>query len=214
MPRKGPSRIADGATTNSQCGGWAELMVATLQAHGFGNVEMWAIHPDPFVLPQDSDDDPDNGVGLKDSWVGFLVKNYNFVGQGTSGSFSYPYMFNDPCITAGAFRGVGVSNWPGPSEVNDLDGTPAQDVTNPASRFTLHVIVRLTNLGKWYDPSYGTGPASGESLDAVHKWEDGGDGFPGALAGFYRALLFPGQNARPVVRANSPEREATITRIF
>ena len=81
---------------------------------------------------------------------GFLVKNWNFSGSGTSGIpfYSYQNIFD---ITT--FRKSNSYLWIS-AEVTDQDGIGAQGNNNPASWFTSHIIVPIEG-GRYYDPSYG-----------------------------------------------------------
>lgn len=66
---------------------------------------------------------------------GFLVKNWQFKGKGTSEDPLFPF------------------TW---AEVQDTNGLAGQGVENPQSYFGNHQIIEVGN--KLYDPSYGTAP--------------------------------------------------------
>ena len=51
----------------------------------------------------------------------------------------------------------------------DETGVPGQNISNPASTFADHALVRISfpEGEKYYDPSYGTGPFS-----SIEEWEN------------------------------------------
>jgi hypothetical protein len=65
----------------------------------------------------------------------FLVKNWEFIGKGSSGDPLFPY------------------TW---AEVEDENGLAGQGIENPQSYFLNHQIIEVGN--NLYDPSYGTAP--------------------------------------------------------
>jgi hypothetical protein len=141
---------------NGQCGSWADLFRQCLRTQGFGNSSFITVEPT--------------------NWAGILVNNYQFIGNGTSGSTNYPYKLNSPC---------GGPQWAGGPECLDQDGLPGQDESNPASYFSRHFIVKIN--GRYYDPSYGAGPFTGTTHQATLQWEDAGlAGYHGSY-GSYRA---------------------------
>ena len=108
-----------------------------------------------------------NGVFEKDDYVsvnpkgesfGFLVKNWNFIGNRTSGDKKYPYLDE-----AGK-----------PFEVTKLPGVRGQNSDDPLAVFRFHQIAYINNI--YYDPSYGL---SYTSLDEMTKE---------AVAGFYTMI--------------------------
>jgi hypothetical protein len=84
--------------------------------------------------------------------TGILVKNNAFPANGTSGDHGYPFLLG---------------------EIRRLEGIPGQGNANPPNIFNLHYIAQVD--GKYYDPSYGTGP-----YDKLDDWENA------ALDGFWR----------------------------
>jgi hypothetical protein len=75
----------------------------------------------------------------------------------------------------------------------DRDGVPGQGTPDPTSNFFNHFIVSYG--GKYYDPSYGTGPFSGDTDDeARNNWENS------AIAGY----LYHCPNNQDVVTPNDP----------
>ena len=149
--------------TNSQCGGWADLMMECLDVQGIGGSEFVTIEPrGTSVIPPDCGTWPSGASG-------FIVKNYDFLIGASSGCANYPFRFNDPC---GYY-----TSWSDPRAI-DADGIPGQDNPNPASWFARHFIVKI-NL-KYYDASYGAGPFTGTTEQATLTWETGAiDGYHG-----------------------------------
>lgn len=148
--------------TNSQCGGWADLLIQCIRTQGISGTQFITIEPrgTPF-LPLDCGSWPQPAAG-------FLVNDY-FFQIGLPGPCPpYPFEFNDPC---GYY-----SAWPQP-RVTDMVGIPGQDNPNPASWFARHFIVKFN--GQYYDPSYGAGPFSGTTEEATLAWEQG------AMAGYF-----------------------------
>lgn len=147
--------------TNGQCGAWADLLRQCFRTQGIGTAKRVTIRPRFAALPRDCD-------GKRA--LGFLVKNYAFAaGPGTSGCADYPFRFNDPCGTFGAWAAA---------EVSDDPGIAGQDEANPASCFGMHYIVKINF--RYYDPSYGVGPFTGTKEQANLAWEQGAiDGYCG-----------------------------------
>ena len=93
--------------------------------------------------------------------VGILVKNWEFNGDG-----------NSTGVCPGFTHVNGV-------DLNDLEGLPGQGVGNPPAFFNQHFIVLVG--GRYYDPSYGSGPFGGTSHhQAWEAWEDV------SIDGFYK----------------------------
>lgn len=86
--------------------------------------------------------------------LGLIVKKWTFASSGTV-----------PASCGGSYTHFLAT------EVTDNSGVAGQGVMDPTSLFDLHYIVK--RAGKFYDPSYGTGPFSSQS-----EWEDQ------SLAGF------------------------------
>lgn len=139
---------------SGECGSWSEFLIDMYKVHGIvGGVKILVCRsvPDLHLL----DVDPSRAVG-------FLVKNWRFVG---SGSLRVPFThrMGTECI--------------------EMPGIPGQRNANPPPAFYNHFIVRYGS--NFYDPSYGVGPTSSQS-----NWENGAiDGlFRGGAAGFQKAL--------------------------
>ena len=155
--------------TNSQCGGWADLLIQCIRTQGISGTQFITIEPrgTPY-LPGDCGSFPQPAAG-------FIVKNYFFQDASMGPCEPYPLNFNDPC---GFY-----SAWTTPT-VTDLPGLPGQDNPNPASWFARHFIVKFN--GQYYDPAYGAGPFSGTTDQATLAWERG------AMAAYYgRAQMSP-----------------------
>ncbi|MEK7287535.1 MAG: hypothetical protein AAB091_03100 [Elusimicrobiota bacterium] len=75
-----------------------------------------------------------------------LVKNWTFSGTGTAPAECAPFNYLA-------------------SEIADAPGAPGQGIGNPPPAFFNHFIVKYD--GKWYDPSYGSGPYANDSA-----WEN------------------------------------------
>jgi hypothetical protein len=103
---------------DGQCTAWDELFLDMLLVNGIFEQKDWV-----SVVPEKSDE-------------GFLVNNWHFSGDGTSGNKSYPYL-----DVLGKHYEV----------VKHL-GAPGQNSPDPLSVFGNHVIVFIN--GTYYDPSY------------------------------------------------------------
>lgn len=132
---------ADGS---GQCGSWSEFLIDMYKVHGITagkkvlvvrNVPVW-----------------------RSSSIGFLVKNWDFVGAG-----SLPAPFTHQMWV----------------ECVERPGVPGQRNPNPPPAFYNHFIVKCFN--KLYDPSYGSGP-----IDTQSSWENSSiDGlFSGGACGY------------------------------
>jgi hypothetical protein len=149
------------AEGSGQCGTWAALFLRVLRAQG--------IRKGQIIEVYNSDEPHDAATGkplyydnkVADWTTGILVKNWSFIGSGTSGVQDYPYDFR--------------------REVTDLRGVEGQGNVDPPADFARHFIVRIEEAGqpgqpvryKYYDPSYGTGP-----FDSEEGWENASlDGF-------------------------------------
>ena len=117
-----------------------------------------------------------NGVFEKNDYVdvkpagdsfGFLVKNWNFIGKGTSGNKNYPYV-DELGKPAELGKLVELRK---PFEVKKLPGVRGQNSDDPLAVFRFHQIARID--GTYYDPSYGL---TYTSLDQMAK---------DSVAGFY-----------------------------
>ncbi|MBQ7251760.1 MAG: hypothetical protein IJS32_04075 [Kiritimatiellae bacterium] len=139
------------ATGDGQCGAWACLFLDIRKVQGITETK----HLVQF-LPND----------LADA-TGFIVKNWNFNGNGTSGVSGYPY-FNVP--DASTFSGTASYSWKY-AEVVDAPGVPGQGNPNPYSFFVCHFV---TFNGEFYDPAYGN------KYDTLEDWADN------ALDGVYQ----------------------------
>src|SRR5438046_1383712 len=129
---------------SGQCGSWSEFLLHMYKVHGITGGEKVLI----VRTLQD----------LAASATGFLVKNWRFIGPGSS-----PQPFTHEMWV----------------ECRKLPGIPGQRNPNPPPAFFNHFIVRYG--GQFYDPSSGAGPTPTQEL-----WELGAiDGlFRGDLCGF------------------------------
>ena len=123
---------------DGQCGSWAKFFIDLRKVHGIDV-------PNEYVVFRPSADD------------GFLVKNWNFNGAGTSGVAGYPYLN----IPDAPFPSANSYSWKF-AEVTDQNGIPGQGNPNPASLFGNHQVVID---GQYYDPSYGKKFASLKDID-------------------------------------------------
>ncbi len=123
---------------DGQCGSWAKFFIDLRKVHGIDV-------PNEYVIFRPSADD------------GFLVKNWDFNGAGTSGVAGYPYLN----IPDAPFPGENSYSWKF-AEVTDQNGIPGQGNPNPASLFGNHQVVID---GQYYDPSYGKKFASLKDID-------------------------------------------------
>jgi hypothetical protein len=139
------------ATTDGQCGSWADLLIRVRQVQGI--------------------DDPDEYVTFTSSTPGegFAIKNWSFNASGTSGDPEYPYLnicplgYADLDEAVAAVYGASSYNW-AYAEVTDASGIPGQGTENPASLFGNHQVVIG---GIYYDPSYGLLHNSLDDVDAT-----------------------------------------------
>lgn len=127
------------ANRDGQCGSWAKFLIDTISNQGIDHLKDYAI----FTAKAD----------------GFLVKEWNFIGVGTSGDPDYPY-FNIPDSPYTESKSY---KWKF-AEVTYTKGTEGQGPNSyPASLFGNHQIVYFDS--KYYDPSYGLDYASKEKLE-------------------------------------------------
>ena len=110
---------------NGQCGSWAEFFVDALSVHGIVGKKRTV-------------------TSIYGANSAFLVKNWDFVGAGTSGDVQFPYLMQ---------------------EVTDKRGAAGQGNKNPPGGFYNHFIVSYN--GQFYDPSYGNDPYASHA-----DWED------------------------------------------
>ncbi|MCA9125143.1 MAG: hypothetical protein KDB11_33435, partial [Planctomycetales bacterium] len=114
------------AYANGRCGCFAQFFVGVLEAQGVGGAEVVE------VLPV---------TNATFGWAAvFFVKEWDFVGAGTSGSAEYPYRYQ--------------------VDLFDRIGIAGQNNDNPKGWFENHAIVKYEN--RYWDPSYGTGNFVGE----------------------------------------------------
>ena len=130
---------------DGQCGAWASIFIDMRKVQGIDDTDEYVIFRPipPLGIPQD--------------YVGFLVKNWTFTGNGSSGHATHPYLNlpDSPLVGATSY------NWKF-AEVNDATGIPGQGNANPASLFNNHQVVIS---GRYYDPSYGVQHASLQDID-------------------------------------------------
>ena len=166
--------------TNSQCGGWADLLMECFNVQGISGSQFITIQPrgTPY-LPVDCGSWPASAAG-------FIVNNYQYMLGDTSGCASYPFRLNDPCGYYSAWS---------PATCVDAIGLPGQDNDNPASWFARHFIVKINS--RYYDPSYGAGPFEGTTEQACSTWE------ASAISGYFGTATSSPQ--RLGVRRDSPQ---------
>ncbi len=130
---------------SGQCGSWAEFLIDAYKVHGVTSAVK------VIVVRTITTD-------FTSSRVGFLVKNWRFIGSG-SRSAPWTHILHTECVKQ--------------------PGIPGQTNPNPPPAFYNHFIVSC--FGNFYDPSYGAGPVSNQP-----SWENGAiDGlFSGGLAGY------------------------------
>jgi hypothetical protein len=126
-----------------QCGSWARLFIDLLLVQGIDNRAGFTI-----VKPSDSTE------------MGFIVKNWNFIGSGTSGIPSYPWLN----IGVAPLYLTASLNFKY-QEVVDVIGISGQGNSNPLSFFGNHQIVKIGSV--YYDPSYGRTYSSIGNMDDV-----------------------------------------------
>jgi hypothetical protein len=131
-----PQLLADG---DGQCAAWARLFLDMLLVDG-----IYQENDTVTVIPQES--------------KGFLVNNWNFIGNGTSGNPNYPYLDEPGKLY----------------EVTKQPGVPGQNSPDPLSFFGNHVVAHIN--GTYYDPSYGETFANLRQMTA------------NVVAGFYRLV--------------------------
>jgi len=123
----------------------------------------------------------------------FLVKNWRFIGSGSSGDLDYPYVNYPSKIDSVEVKNrlsAGHYGWIGTPEVVEEDGIIGQGNKNPFSDFNRHYIVKIGDV--YYDPSYG------KKYSSVKQWED--DMEKGSIAGFYRETSFKTVNGETSIR--------------
>ncbi|MCA8977970.1 MAG: hypothetical protein KDC98_24810, partial [Planctomycetes bacterium] len=114
------------------CLAWAQLMQATLAAHGIPSTVLLAEAPnDDEILVRcwrwcPNENQPGHVYDLRPG-------NYGSYASGQAG-----------CGTTGSWR------------VEDLDGQPGQITANPPAHFNYHAVVRVGSSPVIYDPSYGS----------------------------------------------------------
>ena len=117
---------------DGQCGAWVTLFLDIRKVQGITEARHLI-----RIKPRMSND------------KGFIVKNWNYSGDGSAGVQSYPYC-NIPVETS-FVSSIGY-HWKF-AEVTDAEGLPGQGTSNTASLFNCHYIVMC---GALFDPSYGT----------------------------------------------------------
>ncbi len=162
------------------CGGFADLFVRSVRAAGVRKTVL----PIEAIL-----------VGPVVSEA-MLIRNWDFVGNGTSGDNNYPYQNSlaNPAQTTvirKTVTGKWEYFWGAVVEVGDGDGLPGQNTTNPKADFDNHWLVRIgTTI---YDPSYGTVP-----FVDLPTWE------AVSVAGFAKFDPIGANSFRAVFRKNPP----------
>jgi hypothetical protein len=145
------------ATNDGQCGAWAELLIRIRQIQGINDQNEYLT------------------IRASTAVEGIAIKNWTFVGNGTSGNAAYPYLNICPLghgsleANEAAVQGATSYNW-AYAEVNDAAGIEGQGTQNPASLFGNHQVMMG---GQLYDPSYGKVYASLQDMDS------------NAVAGYY-----------------------------
>lgn len=122
------------------------------------------------VLAANNITEKDNYVVLSSTYGGmFLVNDWTFKGNGTSGNKDAPYIntFADNKTTDFYQQNATTKNWEfvwgDKVEVADVAGVPGQNTANPRSIFGGHVVAIVK--GKVYDASYGL------IFDVLAKWD-------------------------------------------
>jgi hypothetical protein len=167
---------------DGQCGAWVSFWMSEIRVQGIMEVTPTII---TILPPEDSN--------------GFLVKNWTFADQGTSGDPSFPYKAT---FTGGTpARSSMNNNLEGnhyeftQSDLTDLPGVPGQGSgaygtpngnANPVADFNIHHVVGLN--GRIYDPSYG------KDFATIAAWEDA------SIAAFYKQV----SGAQWNVKLNTP----------
>ena len=160
---------------DGKCGAFVDLFVRSLNAAGVRDTTLLSVN----VWAANNND-------------GMLIKDWDFTGDGTAnktiGGVVYPYQntladpttdpYNQELYPNGLgsyFKktdGVWDYYWGATHEVNATSGLPGQNTTDPKSHFSDHQIIKIS--GKYYDPSYGTGP-----FNTLQEWDDA------SVKGFY-----------------------------
>jgi hypothetical protein len=189
-------------TRDGQCGAWVDLYLNTLAAN----------------LPDISGKNaPDtivhlSGKAAKDNMIAteqMVVANWHFANQSIINK-DYNYANHPLNANAGLGKNKIVRQktdgiWEHPwekSDIVDLVGVPGQGFTEPPSLFDYHYIAVID--GKYYDPSYGTGPYSDmkaweqASLDGFGAW-----GFQTDNMQVVRHTFFSRRNTDPAVEVNT-----------
>ena len=159
------------ATGDGQCSTWTGLFLDMLLVNGVNP-------PDDYVTVT-----PAAGPPFVDD-KGFLVKNWVFVGSGTSGNALYPYV-NTATIDEVQ-----------PAKAGNLAG---QNNPQPIATFNNHQVAFIN--GTYYDPSYGV------TYNSLLQMEQN------TISGFWFNGLYNGQKAtyfRPVTASTA--READLTK--
>jgi hypothetical protein len=127
------------ATLSGECGAWARAFKNSLATEGIASTQLRI-----FVKY------PVNKEELCEvaEACAFLVKQWEFIGKGSSGEAGFPYT---------------------ESEMEDQNGTAGQGVENPRSAFRNHQIIEVGN--KLYDPSYGTEPVGTGAAERTKNLE-------------------------------------------
>ena len=116
---------------SGQCGSWSEFLIDMYKCHGITGA-------DKILIVRDI-------ASHSTSTVGFLVKNWNFIGSGSQPP-PYTHVSGTECV--------------------DRSGVPGQRNSNPPPAFYNHFIVKFGS--EFYDPSYGVGPVSSQQ-----NWRNG-----------------------------------------
>jgi len=149
---------------SGQCGSWAELVVDMYKCHGITSADKVLI---VRTLPMGS--------------VGFLVKNWNFIGTGRNPA-PWTHTLRSDCV--------------------ELPGVPGQQNPNPPPAFVNHFIV--IHGGKFYDPSYGSAPFNDQvawesaSIDGLYQSPNLG-GYPKASHLTTKLLKFYNLRTRALI---------------
>ena len=131
----------------------------------------------------------------------FLVENWSIEGEGSSNDPNHPYVntFANPAEVK-FMRQNAQDEWEyywGAAEIDDRPGLPGQNTANPKSLFEVHVLVEIG--GKYFDPSYGTGP-----FDTLKAWEDL------SVAAFAKLDFVAANNFRMILRRNLGEADMEL----
>ena len=107
-----------------RCGDWAPFFCDLLAVHGI------ALQKKVIYIQYES--------------VGFLVKNWKFESEGTSGNSIFPFL---------------------QTEYTKCYGIPGQGNDNPKAYFTNHALVWSPNMKTLFDPSYGSLIETSDSIE-------------------------------------------------